>query len=127
MKLLETIREGFSTDSSPRRGHIVSFTGNAAMLAYHIDAVLFPVSPLANQETIEKRTTAWLIERANFKPEDPRPHWYAENGCGPYWWTPVAEYAKRFATEADVRADPTFKMIAADPNISVTEHVFWGG
>lgn len=68
--------------------------------------------------------TAWLIERkdnGDFK----QPHWYVENIVpGRHGWTTDANEAEQFATKADAEAYPAYKLIASDPAISITEHVF---
>lgn len=45
---------------------------------------------------------------------------------GFHWWTETAAEAKRFATIAEAEAFPAYQMIASDPTISLTEHVFLG-
>lgn len=65
----------------------------------------------------------WLIERSNL---GPRPFWYVEDPYRPDWhsWTPVAVDAMRFSSKAAAEAFPAYQMIAIDPAISITEHVF---
>lgn len=93
-------------------------------------------TPLPAQET---RQVAWLIEHKGYAGST-LPHWYAENedaitvhaslatdaGVARrwHWWTPTASEAKRFASKAEAEAFPPYQMIASDPAISVTEHVF---
>lgn len=76
-----------------------------------------------------RRDVAWLIERQfsiDMQPSETR--WYAENEeSGWHHWTPSALEAKRFASRADAEAFPPYKMIASDPAISITEHVFMAG
>lgn len=70
--------------------------------------------------------TCWLIER-KFGTEGrgtTQPLWYAENDREWHWWEPNAADAKRFASKAEAEAFPAYKMIASDPTISITEHVF---
>lgn len=71
------------------------------------------------------REVAWLIER---KWPDKSPSWYFEDALDPNWheWSPTAALAKRFATKAEAETYPAYQMIAGDPNISITEHVFIG-
>ncbi|RWQ35486.1 MAG: hypothetical protein EOS20_18430 [Mesorhizobium sp.] len=69
------------------------------------------------------RQVSWLIERkddAVFQ----RPHWYHEEPSGWHWWTVDAHEAKKFASKAEAEAFPAYQMIASDPAISITEHVF---
>lgn len=73
-----------------------------------------------------ERETAWLIER-----QYPingigatKPHWYAERPNGYHWWTDVPNRAKRFASKAAAEADTAYSLIASDPAISITEHVW---
>lgn len=68
---------------------------------------------------------AWLIERKR-DADWPHPRWYAENDKGFHWWTALATEAKQFATEAEAGTFPAYQMIAGDPTISITEHVFLG-
>ena len=74
----------------------------------------------------DTRQIAWLIERKfaadGLQPAETR--WYAENALGFHWWTPTAHMATRFASKAEAKAFPAYQMIASDPTISVTEHVF---
>lgn len=69
----------------------------------------------------ECRETGWLIERKNL---GPRLFWYIEDSTGWHDWTPVAADAKRFATRDEAEAFPAYRLIAKDPAISLTEHVF---
>jgi hypothetical protein len=72
------------------------------------------------------RLVAWLIER-KFGVEGrgtTEPLWYAENDKDWHWWEHNAAEAKRFASKAEAEAFPAYQMIAADPTIIVTEHVF---
>ena len=75
------------------------------------------------QGVTEARTVAWLIERKGDN-EHPGPLWYAESAGGWHEWVSVASDAKRFSTKAEAEAFPAYRMIAANPDISVTEHVF---
>ena len=71
----------------------------------------------------KQRETGWLIERrdnAVFQ----MPHWYHEEPSGWHWWTANAHEAKRFASKAEAAASPAYQMIAKDPEISITDHVF---
>lgn len=79
-----------------------------------LDALFQPEPP---------RTVAWLIERRNFN-GSAQPHWFAEDDRGIHDWVPDANLAKRFPTEKAAGAFPAYKMIASDPDISLTEHVF---
>jgi hypothetical protein len=79
------------------------------------------VSVPADEGAADK--VAWLIERKGFA-GDPRPHWYWEDTLGHHGWTPEASAALPFATEAEAKAFPAYRMISRDPDISVTEHVF---
>ncbi|WP_287206617.1 hypothetical protein [Mesorhizobium sp.] len=77
------------------------------------------VLPLLGQQ----EGVAWLIERKGYA--GTAPHWYAENPeNGWHWWTAYASEAMRFASKADAEAFPAYQMIASDPAISITEHVF---
>jgi hypothetical protein len=70
-----------------------------------------------------EREVVWLIERkdnAVFQ----MPHWYHEEPDGWHWWTMDASDAKRFASKAEAEAYPAYQMVATDPAISITEHVF---
>ncbi|BCH20151.1 Lar family restriction alleviation protein [Mesorhizobium sp. L-2-11] len=70
------------------------------------------------------REAAWLIERSDYS-GCTQPHWYAEHPeDGWHYWTVRASKAKRFASKAEVEAFPAYQMIASDPAITVTEHVF---
>ncbi|WP_143748402.1 Lar family restriction alleviation protein [Mesorhizobium carmichaelinearum] len=75
------------------------------------------------------RNTAWLIERKDgigkYGSPYTQPHWYAESEDGGWhWWTPDANEGKQFASKAEAEAFPAYQMIATDPAISVTDHVF---
>jgi hypothetical protein len=66
----------------------------------------------------------WLIERHDggvFQ----RPHWYHEEPSGWHWWTKDANLAKQFASKEEAEAYPAYLMVASDPTISVTEHLFF--
>ncbi|RWO37267.1 MAG: hypothetical protein EOS11_28690 [Mesorhizobium sp.] len=79
------------------------------------------IAPAAQAETT--RQVAWLIEREGYA--GTAPHWYAENPeDGWHWWTAYASKAMRFASKAAAEAFPPYQMIASDPAISLTEHVF---
>lgn len=74
------------------------------------------------EETEEARDIAWLIERNN---GDQPWSWYAENeDDGWHWWTTTAHEAKRFASKAEAEGFSAYRMIASDPTIIITEHVF---
>ncbi len=66
---------------------------------------------------------AWLIEYKNFDDRG-RPGWYVEDQTGWHSWTPDANAANRFPTREAVEQFPPYRMIATDPNIAITEHVF---
>ncbi|TIM16232.1 MAG: hypothetical protein E5Y67_03295 [Mesorhizobium sp.] len=79
------------------------------------------IAPAAQAKTT--RQVAWLIEREGYA--GTAPHWYAENPeDGWHWWTVYASKAKHFASKAAAEAFPAYQMIATDPTISITEHVF---
>lgn len=93
-----------------------------------IDAVRSSLSPLGEAEARATREIGWLIER-RFPAdglEGPRHRWYAESRLDFHWWTDDANIAKKFPTKADAEAFPAYQMIASDPTISITEHVFLG-
>ncbi|RWP64866.1 hypothetical protein [Mesorhizobium sp.] len=82
------------------------------------------MSALTNETPAETaRQVAWLIERKDASLFQ-QPHWYHEQPDGWHSWRPAAHEAKRFSTKAEAEADPAYQMIASDPTISVTEHVF---
>lgn len=107
-----------------------------AMVRHMVEGLPAHSTPLAAQET---RQVAWLIEHKGYAGST-LPHWYAENedaiavhaslAMDPgvarswHWWTPTASEAKRFASMAEAEAFPPYQMIASDPAISITEHVF---
>jgi hypothetical protein len=68
-------------------------------------------------------TVAWLIERKNYEGSS-FAHWYAEDATGWHGWITDAERAKPFASRDEAGAFHAYRMIASDPNISITEHVF---
>lgn len=71
----------------------------------------------------DAREMAWLIERNDLD----RPHWFIDEIFpGRHGWTHEASEANRFATKAEAEAFPAYQMIASDPAISLTEHVFLG-
>lgn len=79
-------------------------------------------SPVGTVST--ERDVAWLIERKNYAGGAPT-RWYAESGNhGWHFWASDAVDAKRFTTKAEAETYPAYQMIANDPDISVTEHVF---
>lgn len=80
-------------------------------------------SNIADMAPDASHEAAWLIERNNG--DQPR-SWYAEKENGWHWWTTTAHEAKRFASKADAEAFPAYQMIASDPTINITEHVFMG-
>ncbi|TIM07563.1 hypothetical protein [Mesorhizobium sp.] len=69
------------------------------------------------------RHVAWLIERKDASLFQ-KPHWYTENPDGWHSWRTDAATAKRFASKAEAEAFSAYRMIASDPTISITEHVF---
>ncbi|MER9768910.1 Lar family restriction alleviation protein [Mesorhizobium sp. M0189] len=83
----------------------------------------FEIFPLP--EAPASREVAWLIERKDASLFQ-QPHWYYEQPDGWHSWRPNAHEAKRFATKAEADAYPAYQMIASDPTISTTEHVFIG-
>lgn len=71
------------------------------------------------------RVVAWLIERKSA--HDGLTRWYAERSSdGWHCWVLAASMAKPFASEAEAKAYPAYQMIASDPAISITEHLFMG-
>ncbi|RUU80475.1 hypothetical protein [Mesorhizobium sp. M7A.F.Ca.MR.362.00.0.0] len=76
------------------------------------------------EETEEAREVAWLVERKGLDGAA-QPHWYAENEDDSWhWWTQTATEAKQFGSKAEAEGFPAYRMIASDPTISITEHVF---
>ncbi len=69
------------------------------------------------------RDIGWLIERNDL---EVKPLWYWDDPYKPGWhdWTRVAADARRFASKEEAEAFEPYRMIASDPNITVTEHVF---
>lgn len=88
----------------------------AALTAYEAHAKATP----------SERETGWLIERKyptnTIGATEPR--WYAERVNGDHWWTPVPNDAKRFSSKNEAEAYPAYKMIAGDPTINITEHMW---
>lgn len=64
----------------------------------------------------------WLIECKDL--DHGRPVWYVEDATGWHGWTPDANTAKRFPSREAVEQFPPYRMIATDPNVTITEHVF---
>ncbi|WP_192246153.1 hypothetical protein [Mesorhizobium silamurunense] len=97
----------------------------AAYFADNFEPAL-AAAPEAGAVTEAMRETGWLIERKypvnSIGTTEPR--WYAERPNGDHWWTPVPNDAKRFASRAEAEAYPAYQMIASDPSISITEHVW---
>lgn len=87
-------------------------------------AALAPVT-LSNPKAPAAREVAWLIERKDASLFQ-QPHWYHEQADGWHSWRPNAHDAKRFASKAEAEAFPAYQMIASDPTILITEHVFIG-
>lgn len=52
--------------------------------------------------------------------------WYWEDPHKTGWhsWTPQAHDAKRFPSKEAAEAFEPYRMIATDPNIKLTEHIF---
>lgn len=69
------------------------------------------------------RKIAWLIERRD-DGDYRHPHWYIEDSTGWHDWTADASAATRFDTKEEAAEFPSYKLIASDPNIRLTEHVF---
>ena len=69
--------------------------------------------------------TGWLIENNGL---EVRPMWFGEDPYKAGWhiWTDKAHRAKRFPTKEAAEAFQPYRMIASDPKISITEHVFLG-
>jgi hypothetical protein len=112
-------QSGYSRMSSPVWGEHLASIRTRARAA--LDAALSAGTATPGGE---KREVAWLIERKDYAGYT-GPHWYAENVDGGWhWWTPAASDAKRFASKAEAEAYPAYQMIASDPTISITEHVF---
>ncbi|RWE46803.1 MAG: hypothetical protein EOS79_11475 [Mesorhizobium sp.] len=88
----------------------------------HAGGFSWPSDPLAERD----REIAWMIERKypvnSIGATEPR--WYAERDNGDHWWTANPHEGKRFATKAEADAYPAYRMIASDPAISLTEHVW---
>ncbi|MER8924309.1 hypothetical protein [Mesorhizobium sp. M0859] len=80
---------------------------------------------MTDPEAPAAREVAWLIERKDASLFQ-QPHWYHEEPNGWHWWTPAAHEAKRFVSKAEAEAFPAYQMIASDPTIRITEHVFIG-
>jgi hypothetical protein len=77
--------------------------------------------------TDSAREVAWLIERKwpvnSIGTTEPR--WYAENeDDGWHWWTTTAHEAKWFDSKEEAEAFEPYRMIASNPTISITEHVW---
>lgn len=85
-----------------------------------------PTAWVVSEEAIGQanaaRQTAWLIQRHD-QGEFAKPHWYAETESGWHWWTKNPAAAKQFASQAEADESPAYRMIAADPSISVKEHI----
>jgi hypothetical protein len=74
----------------------------------------------------EGREVGWLIERkddGDFR----EPHWYVEDSAGWHEWTRIASNATRFTSKAEAEQFEPYRLIASDPHISLTEHVFLSG
>jgi hypothetical protein len=104
--------EANSIDISPEELEVIVMT-----VARTVRDALLPPQPSA-----DGRRVAWLIER---KTADGA-RWYVEDERGRHDWTPDANFATSFATKAEAEDFPSYRMIAADPDISITEHVFIG-
>lgn len=66
-------------------------------------------------------TIVWLIERTD---RSPGPQWFVDDGLGWHDWTSDASSARPFISRAQAENFPPYRMIASDPAIRITEHVF---